>query len=41
VEEICGLKAVAARKRHANVLLHLMGFVKRAIDASDKDNCSA
>ncbi len=31
------LKSVATRKRHVNVLQHLMGFVKRAIDGQDKD----
>lgn len=31
------LKAVATRKRHVNVLQHLMGFAKRAIDGRDKD----
>jgi len=30
------LKRRASRKQHANVLMHLMGYLKRALDAEDK-----
>lgn len=30
------LKRRASRKQHANVLMHLMGFLKRALDTGDK-----
>ena len=30
------LKRRATRKSHANVLMHLMGFLKRSIDPEDK-----
>jgi uncharacterized protein YbgA (DUF1722 family)/uncharacterized protein YbbK (DUF523 family) len=30
------LKLIATRKKHANVLMHLLGYLKRAIDAEDK-----
>ena len=31
-----GLKRRATRRRHANVLQHIMGFLKRSIDSEDK-----
>ena len=31
-----GLKRRATRRRHANVLQHIMGYLKRSIDADDK-----
>ena len=30
------LKRLASRKQHANVLMHLMGFLKRSLDSGDK-----
>lgn len=35
-ELMAALKRRATRKRHANVLMHLMGYLKRAMDGPDK-----
>ena len=31
-----GLKTIATPARHANVLMHILGFFKNELDASDK-----
>lgn len=35
-EFMAALKHVATRKRHANVLMHLMGYLKKRLDREDK-----
>ena len=36
-----GLKLIANRKSHSNVLLHLLGYFKRSLDADDKQEILA